>query len=102
MQDLIDHQTFEAEFAELAKGMPDLERIVSRIHAKNCKMKDFLKVLAVSILVFHNPSRWSEIDYVGLQKAQHGLEPPGGYITVFRFKYDFWFASKCARFVAPY
>ncbi|KAG6876423.1 hypothetical protein C0993_003233 [Termitomyces sp. T159_Od127] len=45
VQDLIDHQTFEAEFTELAKGMPDLERIVSRIHAKNCKIKDFLRVL---------------------------------------------------------
>ena len=33
---------------EIAKGLPDLERIVSRIHAKNCKIKDFLKVLAVS------------------------------------------------------
>ncbi|KAG5338497.1 hypothetical protein C0989_007269 [Termitomyces sp. Mn162] len=46
VQDLIDHQTFEADFTELAKGMPDLERIVSRIHAKNCKIRDFLKVLA--------------------------------------------------------
>ncbi|KAG6861406.1 hypothetical protein C0995_000535 [Termitomyces sp. Mi166 len=46
VQDLIDHPTFEADFTELAKGMPDLERIVSRIHAKNCKIKDFLKVLA--------------------------------------------------------
>ncbi|KAI9070108.1 hypothetical protein FKP32DRAFT_1670680, partial [Trametes sanguinea] len=34
-----------AEFTAIAKGLPDLERIVSRIHAKNCKVKDFLKVL---------------------------------------------------------
>lgn len=27
--------------------MPDLERIVSRIHAKNCKVREFLKVLGV-------------------------------------------------------
>ncbi|KAG6917118.1 hypothetical protein DXG01_003784 [Tephrocybe rancida] len=45
VQDLIDHQTFEAKFMELAKGMPDLERVVSRIHAQNCKVRDFLKVL---------------------------------------------------------
>jgi len=45
VQDLIEHPTFEADFGKLAKGLPDLERIVSRIHAKNCKIKDFLKVL---------------------------------------------------------
>ncbi|TBU51269.1 DNA mismatch repair protein Msh6 [Dichomitus squalens] len=45
VQDLLDHPTFEAQFASIAKGLPDLERIVSRIHAKNCKVKDFLKVL---------------------------------------------------------
>ncbi|KIM91619.1 hypothetical protein PILCRDRAFT_810908 [Piloderma croceum F 1598] len=45
VQDLLNHPTFEQEFTEVAKGLPDLERIVSRIHAKNCKVKDFLKVL---------------------------------------------------------
>ncbi|KAH9833177.1 DNA mismatch repair protein Msh6 [Rhodofomes roseus] len=45
VQDLLDHATFEGEFTKVAKGLPDLERIVSRIHAKNCKVKDFLKVL---------------------------------------------------------
>jgi len=45
VQDLIDHPTFEADFGKLAKGLPDPERIVSKIHAKNCKPKDFLKVL---------------------------------------------------------
>ena len=39
---------FEEEFTALAKGLPDLERIVSRIHAKNCKIKDFLHALNVS------------------------------------------------------
>jgi DNA mismatch repair protein MSH6 len=47
VQDIIDHPTFESEFTEVAKGLPDLERIVSRIHAKNCKVRDFLRVLAV-------------------------------------------------------
>ncbi|KIJ46677.1 hypothetical protein M422DRAFT_249838, partial [Sphaerobolus stellatus SS14] len=45
VQDLVDNPTFEAEFAKLAKGLPDLERTVSRIHAKNCKVKEFLKVI---------------------------------------------------------
>ncbi|KAI0087410.1 DNA mismatch repair protein Msh6 [Irpex rosettiformis] len=45
VDDLIDHPTFEAEFTDVAKGLPDLERIVSRVHAKNCRVKDFLKVL---------------------------------------------------------
>ncbi|KAI0935020.1 hypothetical protein AcV7_003936 [Taiwanofungus camphoratus] len=45
VQDLLDHPTFEKEFTKVAKGLPDLERIVSRIHAKNCRVKDFLKVL---------------------------------------------------------
>lgn len=40
--------SFEEQFVKVAKGLPDLERIVSRIHAKNCKVKDFLKVLSVS------------------------------------------------------
>lgn len=47
VEDLMSHPTFEGEFMEVAKGLPDLERIVSRIHAKNCKVKDFLKVLKV-------------------------------------------------------
>ena len=43
----MDNPMFEHEFTQLAKGIPDLERIVSRIHAKNCKVTDFLKVLTV-------------------------------------------------------
>ena len=49
VQDLLDHPTFEGQFTAIAKGLPDLERIVSRIHAKNCKVKDFLKVLTVRL-----------------------------------------------------
>ncbi|KAJ3497847.1 hypothetical protein NLJ89_g10297 [Agrocybe chaxingu] len=45
VQDIMNHPTFEATFTEVAKGLPDLERIVSRIHAKSCRVKDFLKVL---------------------------------------------------------
>lgn len=50
VDDLIDHPTFEAEFTDVAKGLPDLERIVSRIHARNCRVKDFLKVLEVRMI----------------------------------------------------
>ncbi|KAM5536095.1 hypothetical protein V8D89_010194 [Ganoderma adspersum] len=53
VQDLLDHPTFEGQFTAIAKGLPDLERIVSRIHAKNCKVKDFLKVL----MAFKNLSK---------------------------------------------
>ncbi|PFH50600.1 hypothetical protein AMATHDRAFT_80735 [Amanita thiersii Skay4041] len=45
VQDIMRNPVFEAEFAAVAKGLPDLERIVSRVHAKNCKVKDFLKLL---------------------------------------------------------
>jgi hypothetical protein len=56
----MSHATFEGDFMEIAKGLPDLERIVSRIHAKNCKVRDFLKVLKVMIpaviIYFAHPS----------------------------------------------
>lgn len=52
VDDLMDNPTFEDEFTSLAKGLPDLERLVSRIHAGSCKPKDFLKVLGVGIPVF--------------------------------------------------
>ncbi|KAF6764079.1 DNA mismatch repair protein msh6 [Ephemerocybe angulata] len=45
VEDIIEHPTFEATFSKFVKGLPDLERVVSRIHAKSCKVKDFLKVL---------------------------------------------------------
>ncbi|KAF9485007.1 DNA mismatch repair protein Msh6 [Pholiota conissans] len=45
VQDILNHPTYEATFTQVAKGIPDLERIVSRIHAKTCKVRDFLKVL---------------------------------------------------------
>lgn len=51
VDDLMDNPSFEATFTNLAKGIPDLERIVARIHAGSCKPKDFLKILAVSPLL---------------------------------------------------
>jgi DNA mismatch repair protein MSH6 len=43
------NESFETDFADVVKGIPDLERIVSRIHAGTCKVKDFLKVLDVRL-----------------------------------------------------
>jgi DNA mismatch repair protein MSH6 len=51
VEDLMRHETFEADFVSLVKGMPDLERIVSRVHAGTCKIKDFLKILDVSVTI---------------------------------------------------
>ncbi|KAF8609778.1 DNA mismatch repair protein Msh6 [Ceratobasidium sp. AG-I] len=45
VQDLIAHPEIESKFSKLVSGIPDLERIVSRVHAKSCHVKDFLKVL---------------------------------------------------------
>lgn len=60
----MDNPSFEATFTNLAKGMPDLERVVARIHAGSCKPKDFLKVLAVSLMTSKSSVRVS--NYVSL------------------------------------
>jgi DNA mismatch repair protein MSH6 len=46
VQDLMKHPEVESSFSKLVTGIPDLERIVSRVHAKSCHVKDFLKVLS--------------------------------------------------------
>ena len=51
VDDLMDNPTVENTFTSLAKSLPDLERIVSRIHAGSCKPKDFHRVLAVRKVV---------------------------------------------------
>ena len=35
-------------FAKIVRGVPDVERLLTRIHAGSCKVKDFLKVMDVS------------------------------------------------------
>jgi DNA mismatch repair protein MSH6 len=48
------------EISESLKRLPDLERLLSRIHAESCKLKDFLAVLdgfellMVSLVCSHN------------------------------------------------
>ncbi|KAJ7090206.1 muts domain V-domain-containing protein [Mycena belliarum] len=60
VEDIMNHPTFESDFMEIAKGLPDLERIVSRIHAKNCTIRDFLKVLAAFKKLSHGLNRLSD------------------------------------------
>ncbi|KAJ6500392.1 muts domain V-domain-containing protein [Mycena sanguinolenta] len=60
VEDIMNHPTFESDFMEVAKGLPDLERIVSRIHAKNCTIRDFLKVLNAFKKLSHGLSRLAD------------------------------------------
>ena len=71
MEDLIRNETFVTEFTELVRGMPDLERIVSRIHAGTCKVKDFLKVLEVCRRIIR--PRCILIYFQSFKKLNNGL-----------------------------
>ncbi|WVF66380.1 hypothetical protein IAT40_001120 [Kwoniella sp. CBS 6097] len=42
---LMSHPEFIGDFTQLCKGLPDLERLISRIHANGVKQKDFLSVV---------------------------------------------------------
>lgn len=70
VQDLLDHPSFEEEFTGVTKGLPDLERIVSRIHAKSCKVKDFLKVLQVGSHTYFNRQPWIIPSLLGFPKVE--------------------------------
>lgn len=82
VEDLMRHDTFEKEFTDLVRGMPDLERIVSRIHAGTCKVKDFLKVLE-SFKKLNNglsglaekASCFDTQTVAGLLRSAHDLKP---------------------------
>ncbi|KAJ6618260.1 muts domain V-domain-containing protein [Mycena sp. CBHHK59/15] len=71
--DIMNHPTFENDFMEIAKGLPDLERIVSRIHAKNCKIRDFLKVLTAFKKLSHGLSQLADISESFESKTILGL-----------------------------
>ncbi|KAL7412649.1 muts domain V-domain-containing protein [Mrakia frigida] len=45
VEEIMQHPNFEDVFRKLCKGLPDLERQVSRIHAKSIKISDFMKVI---------------------------------------------------------
>lgn len=40
IEDFMDKQDFENTFDRYTRSMPDLERLLSRIHAKNVRVKD--------------------------------------------------------------
>ena len=97
VQDLLEHPTFEAEFTKIAKGLPDLERIVSRIHAKNCKVKDFLKVLTVSshlpqVILCLIPGF-----YAGLQEPQQWLVTARRHRGHVRVSHNHWSSAFCPQ-----
>ena len=45
VQDFLNHSYVQVEIRKHFESLPDLERIVSRIQAKACKLSDFLKAL---------------------------------------------------------
>ena len=47
VEELMRDREYEFRFSKMTKGLPDLERVVSRIHAGTCKIRDFLKVIDV-------------------------------------------------------
>jgi len=47
VEELMQDREYEFRFSKMTKGLPDLERVISRIHAGNCKIRDFLKVIEV-------------------------------------------------------
>jgi DNA mismatch repair ATPase MutS len=65
----MNHPTFEATFTGIAKGLPDLERVVARIHAKNCRIKDFVKVLGVSLGFLESMNIVSIFEFTGFQET---------------------------------
>lgn len=96
VEDLLDAPSVEAEFAQLAKGLPDLERIVSRIHAGTCKVLDFLKVLQVR----DNRSQPSETLppltnslLPGFRKDEQGPQAAREPSTVIQVDEHLWFAA---------
>ncbi|KAJ6606598.1 muts domain V-domain-containing protein [Mycena vulgaris] len=70
---IMNHPTFESDFMDIAKGLPDLERIVSRIHAKNCTIRDFLKVLSAFKKLSHGLSQLADTSESFESKTIFGL-----------------------------
>ncbi|KAJ7756787.1 muts domain V-domain-containing protein [Mycena maculata] len=73
VEDIMNHPTFENDFMQIAKGLPDLERIVSRIHAKNCTIRDFLKVLNAFKKLSHGLSQLADASQSFESKTILGL-----------------------------
>ena len=79
----MNNPAFEEEFMALVKGLPDLERIVSRIHAKNCKIKDFLHALNVGLKTIWRVVQLMSSAAQSFKKLSKGLkaleESAGGF-----------------------
>ncbi|GAA5847718.1 hypothetical protein JCM3766R1_000742 [Sporobolomyces carnicolor] len=46
VEDLLANSNFAASFDNMARKLPDLERKLSRIHAKTCRKSEFIEVIA--------------------------------------------------------
>jgi len=68
---------YEFRFGKITKGLPDLERVVSRIHAGNCKIRDFLKVLEVRCPLSWSSMRHTLPTHIGIQENRRGHLRPG-------------------------
>lgn len=54
VEDLLGNSNFAVAFDGMVKKMPDLERMLSRIHGKTVKKKDFLEVINVRSETVHS------------------------------------------------
>jgi DNA mismatch repair protein MSH6 len=45
VDDLMSSPTFTGQFSQLCRNLPDIERLISRIHARSVRQGDFLKVV---------------------------------------------------------
>jgi len=45
VEELIQDREYDFRFGKMTTGLPDLERVISRIHAGDCKTRDFLRVI---------------------------------------------------------
>ena len=69
----MNNSTFEETFTSIAKGLPDLERVVARIHAKNCRIKDFVKVLGVSLCFMEDVDILLILSLQAFRKLSRGM-----------------------------
>ena len=74
VEDITNHSTFGDTFASIAKGLPDLERVVARIHAKNCRIMNFVKVLGVSLCFMECMDILLILSLQAFRKLSRGME----------------------------
>lgn len=47
VEEIIQSQPFQDTFDRLTKGMPDIERLLSRIHAGSCRVNDLFVLIHI-------------------------------------------------------